>query len=192
MHWPRKLFVPRGRRKAGCPTTLKAPDALNRGRRPRNFSNRYARFDDNNSSICTQNHLPRCGSENWRINRDDKFVMGFMSHPRPGGHLVSAKTADLPLDDREIDDAIELLWDSNDGRRRRSERSRAAIIEGCRHLISIGLDPSLAEIAAASDCSLRSIHRHFSSAKILFAECGYERVVEFRRLPVAETPSVQT
>ena len=61
--------------------------------------------------------------------------------------------------------------DIEDGRKRRSERSREQIIEAMFDLVRQGqLDPSAAQIAEAANVSLRTVFRHFEEVDGLYQE----------------------
>jgi AcrR family transcriptional regulator len=60
---------------------------------------------------------------------------------------------------------------SSDGRRRRSEQSRAKIIEAMLSLVREGkVVPTAEEVAARADIGLRSVFRHFSDMEMLRQE----------------------
>jgi AcrR family transcriptional regulator len=60
---------------------------------------------------------------------------------------------------------------SSDGRRRRSEQSRAKIIEAMLSLVRDGkIVPTAEEVAARADIGLRSVFRHFSDMEMLRRE----------------------
>lgn len=60
---------------------------------------------------------------------------------------------------------------SSDGRRRRSEQSRAKIIEAMLSLVREGkIVPTAEEVAARAEIGLRSVFRHFSDMEILRQE----------------------
>jgi AcrR family transcriptional regulator len=60
---------------------------------------------------------------------------------------------------------------SSDGRRRRSEQSRAKIIEAMLSLVREGkVAPTAEEVAARADIGLRSVFRHFSDMELLRQE----------------------
>jgi AcrR family transcriptional regulator len=63
------------------------------------------------------------------------------------------------------------LGASSDGRRRRSEQSRAKIIEAMLSLVREGkIVPTAEEVAARADIGLRSVFRHFSDMEVLRRE----------------------
>ena len=60
---------------------------------------------------------------------------------------------------------------SSDGRRRRSEQSRAKIIEAMVSLVREGIIvPTAEEVAARADIGLRSVFRHFADMEMLRRE----------------------
>lgn len=60
---------------------------------------------------------------------------------------------------------------SSDGRRRRSEQSRAKIIEAMLSLVREGkIVPTAEEVAARADIGLRSVFRHFTDMEMLRRE----------------------
>jgi AcrR family transcriptional regulator len=60
---------------------------------------------------------------------------------------------------------------SSDGRRRRSENSRAKIIEAMLSLVREGkIVPTAEEVAARADIGLRSVFRHFADMEMLRSE----------------------
>jgi AcrR family transcriptional regulator len=60
---------------------------------------------------------------------------------------------------------------SSDGRRRRSEQSRAKIIEAMVSLVREGtIVPTAEEVAARADIGLRSVFRHFADMEMLRRE----------------------
>ncbi len=60
---------------------------------------------------------------------------------------------------------------SSDGRRRRSEQSRAKIIEAMLSLVREGkIVPTAEEVAARADIGLRSVFRHFADMEMLRQE----------------------
>lgn len=56
---------------------------------------------------------------------------------------------------------------TTDGRRRRSERSRAAIVEAFLELLREGARPSSSEIAARAGCTQRTLFNHFADMEAL-------------------------
>lgn len=66
--------------------------------------------------------------------------------------------------------------EASDGRRQRSERSRAQIIEALFELIKEGdVSPSAAKVAERADVGLRTVFRHFEDMDSLFVEMA-ERI----------------
>jgi AcrR family transcriptional regulator len=66
--------------------------------------------------------------------------------------------------------------DISDGRRQRSERSRAQIIEAMFSLIREGeMSPSAARVAARAEVGLRTVFRHFEDMDSLYVEMA-ERI----------------
>lgn len=60
---------------------------------------------------------------------------------------------------------------SLDGRQRRGERSRAAIVQALFDLVGGGvLQPTAQQVAAAAGVGIRSVFRHFADMDSLFAE----------------------
>lgn len=77
--------------------------------------------------------------------------------------------------------------ETEDGRRRRSERSREQIIEAMFELVRKGqLDPGAAQIAEAANVSLRTVFRHFEEMDGLYQEMN--RRVREEVMPIVESP----
>lgn len=77
--------------------------------------------------------------------------------------------------------------DAEDGRKRRSERSREQIVEAMFELVREGeLDPSAARIAEAANVSLRTVFRHFEEVDGLYQEMN--RRVKASVMPIVQAP----
>lgn len=77
--------------------------------------------------------------------------------------------------------------DIEDGRKRRSERSREQIIEAMFELVRRGeLDPNAAQIADAAKVSLRTVFRHFEEVDGLYQEMN--RRVKAEVMPIVQSP----
>ena len=77
--------------------------------------------------------------------------------------------------------------DIEDGRKRRSERSREQIIDAMFDLVRQGqLDPSAAQIAEAANVSLRTVFRHFEEVDGLYQEMN--RRVKAEVMPIVQAP----
>lgn len=77
--------------------------------------------------------------------------------------------------------------ENEDGRRRRSERSREQIIEAMFAVVREGdLDPSAARIAEYANVSLRTVFRHFDEVDALYAEMN--RRVKAEVMPIIQQP----
>ena len=64
---------------------------------------------------------------------------------------------------------------STDGRRRRSEQSRAKIVEAMLALVKDGhIEPTAEDVAARAQIGLRSVFRHFADMESLRAEMAIE------------------
>src|SRR5512147_1181801 len=60
---------------------------------------------------------------------------------------------------------------SSDGRQRRSERSREAIVQALFELVGDGiLQPTAQQVAEAAGVGIRSVFRHFADMESLFVE----------------------
>src|SRR5262249_1506333 len=60
-----------------------------------------------------------------------------------------------------------------DGRQRRSERSRGAIVQALFELTRAGeLEPTAQQVAARARVGIRSVFRHFADMDSLYAELG--------------------
>jgi AcrR family transcriptional regulator len=71
---------------------------------------------------------------------------------------------------------------SSDGRRRRSENSRAKIIEAMLSLVREGkVVPTAEEVAARADIGLRSVFRHFSDMEALRQEMVAQMAQSFMK-----------
>ncbi|MEZ5938255.1 MAG: TetR/AcrR family transcriptional regulator [Hyphomonadaceae bacterium] len=74
-----------------------------------------------------------------------------------------------------------------DGRRRRSNRSRVQIVEAMLHLIRSGdMMPSAAEVADAAGVSIRTVFRHFEDMDSLYREMSAR--VEAEIMPMVREP----
>lgn len=81
--------------------------------------------------------------------------------------------------------------ETEDGRKRRSERSREQIIEAMFELVSRGeLDPSAARIAEVANVSLRTVFRHFEEVDGLYLEMN--RRVQAEVMPIVQSPFQNT
>jgi AcrR family transcriptional regulator len=81
--------------------------------------------------------------------------------------------------------------ETEDGRKRRSERSREQIIEAMFELVSGGeLDPGAARIAEVANVSLRTVFRHFEEVDGLYLEMN--RRVKAEVMPIVEAPFQST
>jgi len=77
--------------------------------------------------------------------------------------------------------------DTVDGRVRRSERSRAAMVQALFDLVGSGeLQPTAQQVARRAKVGIRTVFRHFSDMDSLLAELN-ERVRE-RALPLIQEP----
>lgn len=77
--------------------------------------------------------------------------------------------------------------ETEDGRKRRSERSREQIIEAMFELVGNGeLDPGAARIAEVANVSLRTVFRHFEEVDGLYLEMN--RRVKAEVMPIVESP----
>lgn len=84
-------------------------------------------------------------------------------------------------------DVPEMAFESEDGRKRRSERSREQIIEAMFELVRQGeLDPGAARIAEVANVSLRTVFRHFEEVDGLYQEMN--RRVKAEVMPIVEAP----
>jgi AcrR family transcriptional regulator len=71
---------------------------------------------------------------------------------------------------------------SSDGRRRRSEKSRDAIVEAMMALVEAGaITPSAEEVATKAEVGLRSVFRHFKDMESLYAEMAMRVVGSFEQ-----------
>lgn len=92
--------------------------------------------------------------------------------------------ADILENSADIGDAAP---ETEDGRKRRSERSREQIIEAMFELVSGGeLDPGAARIAEVANVSLRTVFRHFEEVDGLYLEMN--RRVKAEVMPIVEAP----
>lgn len=74
-----------------------------------------------------------------------------------------------------------------DGRRARSENSRAKIVAAMLHLVGKGdIAPSAARVAETAGVGLRSVFRHFADMDTLYSEMS--QVIEAQVLPMALKP----
>lgn len=81
----------------------------------------------------------------------------------------------------------ETATETEDGRKRRSERSREQIIEAMFELVGEGeLDPSAARIAEVANVSLRTVFRHFEEVDGLYLEMN--RRVKAEVMPIVQSP----
>jgi AcrR family transcriptional regulator len=77
--------------------------------------------------------------------------------------------------------------DSTDGRHRRSERSRAKIIEAMLALVHAGrVSPSAEDVATHAQVGIRSVFRHFTDMESLYREMWVRLETEF--MEAAKTP----
>jgi AcrR family transcriptional regulator len=84
-------------------------------------------------------------------------------------------------------DMMDLATESEDGRKRRSERSREQIIEAMFELVAQGeLDPGAARIAEVANVSLRTVFRHFEEVDGLYQEMN--RRVKEEVMPIVKAP----
>ncbi|AXE64082.1 hypothetical protein HPO_05437 [Hyphomonas polymorpha PS728] len=96
--------------------------------------------------------------------------------------------ADLLENEPELVDAA---TESEDGRKRRSERSREQIIEAMFELVAQGeLDPGAARIAEVANVSLRTVFRHFEEVDGLYQEMN--RRVKEEVMPIVKAPFSST
>ncbi|MGE6697184.1 TetR/AcrR family transcriptional regulator [Hyphomonas sp. NPDC076900] len=96
--------------------------------------------------------------------------------------------ADLLENEPELMDAA---TESEDGRKRRSERSREQIIEAMFELVAQGeLDPGAARIAEVANVSLRTVFRHFEEVDGLYQEMN--RRVKEEVMPIVKAPFSST
>lgn len=67
--------------------------------------------------------------------------------------------------------AVEAASPESDGRRRRSQDSRARIVQAMLELVEAGeVSPAAEQVAARAKVSLRSVFRHFNDLDSLYAE----------------------
>lgn len=84
-------------------------------------------------------------------------------------------------------DASDAAPETEDGRKRRSERSREQIIEAMFELVGNGeLDPGAARIAEVANVSLRTVFRHFEEVDGLYLEMN--RRVKAEVMPIVQSP----
>lgn len=77
--------------------------------------------------------------------------------------------------------------ESEDGRKRRSERSREQIVEAMFDLVRQGeFDPSMARLAEAANVSLRTVFRHFEEVDGLYKEMNDR--VKAEVMPIVQSP----
>ena len=87
--------------------------------------------------------------------------------------------------------SAEEATETEDGRKRRSERSREQIIEAMFELVSMGeLDPGAARIAEVANVSLRTVFRHFEEVDGLYLEMN--RRVKAEVMPIVQAPFQST
>ena len=86
-----------------------------------------------------------------------------------------------------VADAVAGAAAEPDGRRARSERTRAAVLDSLIELIAVGEVPTSAEVAAAAGISERSLFRHFDSVEGLF-DAVIDHMVD-RLGPLAPPPT---
>lgn len=86
-----------------------------------------------------------------------------------------------------IADTADAAFEIEDGRKRRSERSREQIVEAMFDLVRDGeLDPGAARIAEVANVSLRTVFRHFEEMDGLYQEMN--RRVKAEVMPIVEAP----
>lgn len=86
-----------------------------------------------------------------------------------------------------IDDALKAEAPSSDGRRARSQVSRAKIVRAMMDLIEAGdPDPSTANVAKKAGVGLRSLFRHFEDKDAIYREVDAILVKAYR--PIIEAP----
>ncbi|MBY9067515.1 TetR/AcrR family transcriptional regulator [Hyphomonas sp. WL0036] len=84
-------------------------------------------------------------------------------------------------------DTADMAFESEDGRKRRSERSREQIVEAMFDLVRGGeLDPGAARIAEVANVSLRTVFRHFEEVDGLYQEMN--RRVKEDVMPIVQAP----
>lgn len=84
-------------------------------------------------------------------------------------------------------DNADVTPETEDGRKRRSERSREQIIEAMFELVRGGeLDPGAARIAEVANVSLRTVFRHFEEMDGLYLEMN--RRVKAEVMPIVDSP----
>lgn len=84
-------------------------------------------------------------------------------------------------------DISDATIETEDGRKRRSERSREQIIEAMFELVGKGeLDPGAARIAEVANVSLRTVFRHFEEVDGLYLEMN--RRVQAEVMPIVQSP----
>lgn len=85
------------------------------------------------------------------------------------------------------EDGSDASPETEDGRKRRSERSREQIIEAMFELVGNGeLDPGAARIAEVANVSLRTVFRHFEEVDGLYLEMN--RRVKAEVMPIVQSP----
>ncbi len=78
----------------------------------------------------------------------------------------------------------------SDGRARRSERSREAIVQALMELIGEGsLRPTAQQVAERAGVGIRTVFRHFSDMETLYAEMNDRLVAELSPLVTEGQPS---
>ena len=79
---------------------------------------------------------------------------------------------------------------ASDGRQRRSERSREAIVQALLELVGDGvLQPTALQVAEAAGVGIRSVFRHFADMDSLFAAMNARLQAEARPLLQGEPPA---
>jgi AcrR family transcriptional regulator len=77
--------------------------------------------------------------------------------------------------------------DETDGRRRRSQDSRARIVSAMLELVHAGdVSPGAEQVAARAGVGLRTVFRHFSDMDSLYSEMA--QVIEAEAMAVVQTP----
>lgn len=94
---------------------------------------------------------------------------------------VKASSADSRAD---IDTAA---VEETDGRRRRSQDSRARIVSAMLELVHAGdINPGAEQVASRANVGLRTVFRHFSDMESLYAEMA--QAIEAEMMKVVESP----
>ncbi len=77
--------------------------------------------------------------------------------------------------------------EETDGRRRRSQDSRARIVSAMLELVHAGdITPGAEQVASRANVGLRTVFRHFSDMESLYAEMA--QTIEAEMMKVVETP----